>query len=274
MAEKALFLGGRLVNRSIVTSQTAVGGLPVTNLQNYMPEKKFRATGTSEMIYLQLPVATACNAVALIGHNLTNLASVAVFGATSLTALVNQTPEYNSGWMEVWPGGVKPNEEEWPQWSTLARFPNGNSWPWYSVWIYDPSNPSPIELGRLMLDKAFRPTFTIGHNYGVGLILADAQRRTPFNRIYAERRGPPGRSMALPLTMITKRDLWDNLYTMSRLYGMHEDFFICIDPSETVDLHKIMMQAMFADANNFESQPIFDGSGNIWRTSLSLVELV
>jgi len=100
------------------------------------------------------------------------------------------------------------------------------------------------------------------------------QTRTPFNRLYTDRRGPPARTMALPLAMITKRDLWDTLYTMTRLYGTYEDFFVCIDPGETVDQHKIMMQAMFADKLDFESQPVFDGNGNVWKTAMTLVELV
>jgi hypothetical protein len=274
MAEKSLFLGGRLVNQSIVSASSEVAGLPATNLQEYMPEKKWRATTKTASIYIQMPKFVACDACAIISHNCSTTATFKVTAGTTLAIASGGSPAFDSGYLEMWPTGVKPSDEEWPHFSTLGRWSNGTPYPVWVIRIEDPLNSDNLEVGRVMIDRAFRPTFSIGHNYGVSLILADVQHRTPFNRLYTDRRGPPGRSMALPLSMVTKRDLWDNLFTMSRLYGTYDDFFVCLDPGETVDRHKIMMQAMFADKLDFESQPVFDNSGNVWRTALTLVELV
>ena len=61
MREKALILGGRLVNRSTLTATSATDGLPVTNLQEYMPEKKYRATSNMVTVYVSMPRFGSCS---------------------------------------------------------------------------------------------------------------------------------------------------------------------------------------------------------------------
>lgn len=272
--EKALFIGGRAINQATLTSTGEVDTLPVTNLQEYMPEKKYRALSNITTIYVNFPTPLACNTAAIIGHNCTNTAYCRIKGGADLASVSTGTPAVDSGNINMWPTTGKPTDEEWPQWSSLIRFSNATPYAWYSIYINDNLNTDVLQIGRLMLDWAFRPIFNIGHNYGISLTLADVQTRTAFNRLYTERRGPPARSFALPLSYISLRDLWDNIFTMSRLYGIYDDFFMCIDPGATTDLHRTMMQCMFTDTLTLESQPVFDSYGNVWKTTMTLLELV
>lgn len=273
-----LWLGGREITlANEVTMSSTEGDLIGVNLQDYRPEKKWRATGcAAEWAFIVLRKDIPINTLVAIGHNFGPDATWRVKIGPDEDSVTFGTPAIDTGFQSVWPDSGMPDEEEWPQYISFMQWENATPYNHCVLDIVDPTNPDGyVQIGRLMLDRALRPdSYRISSNLSLGLTLADAQRRTPFNRIYTERRGPPARTMGLTLGAISRRDLMDYYFTLARLYGMYDDFFFCSNPAETTDLHKLMLHGMFANAAQFETQPVWDHQAQMWRSNLSLCELV
>jgi hypothetical protein len=275
--KKSLFVTSRAFDRAILSATTQVSTLPVTNLQTQQPARKYRATTTSYRVNIDLGVGRDlnCNCAVIIGHNGTATATAQIKGGDSQDEIDGTNPaDVDSGIQSVWPAVGKPTEEDWPQYSSLVLFDNELNKRWWSLNWTDTANSSPSEAGRVMVGRAFRPKFNISGNPLVGLVTSGIQRRSAFNRIYTDARGPLSRRMDVPINTINERDMWDSLFEMQRLLGVTEDFFFSANPAEEDYFHKWSGQFLFEDLSRFQANMQFDDYGRIWSTSFGILELV
>jgi len=273
----ALFLSSRLVDRATLVASSQVSSLPVAFLQDQRPEKKLRFTGcTAEWVAFDLgaDIAEACNALFWIDHNQTALGKLRLRMAATADA-VTSAPVVDTGeaGTSAWPTSGKHTDLEWPQEISLLSWANDVILRYGRLDIADPTNPAGfVQAARFMIGRAFRPTFNIGSNFGLGLSTSDKRERTAFNRLYTDNRGPAARRMILPLSALKDTELKRQLFQLQRYCGLARDFGFALDPDATDDFHINTMQATFENDAQFDAQPIWDANGRVWRTSLSISE--
>jgi hypothetical protein len=276
-SKKSLFLTSRAFDRAVITTTSEIVGLPVTNLQTQRPNRKYRANATSYRLDIDLGAGreTACNCAVVIGHNGTPTAFAAIKGGDTINEVNGvSAADVISGDQSAWPPFGKPVEEDWPQYSSLFLWDNELNKRWWSLAWTDTSNSDPAEAGRVMIGRAFRPKFNISGTPLVGLVTAGIQRRSGFNRIFTDPRGPISRRIDVPINTLNERDMWDSLFEMQRLLGVTEDFFFSANPSEEEYFHKWSGQFLFEDLSRFQANMQFDDYGRVWSTSFGILELV
>ncbi|WP_020697419.1 hypothetical protein [Reyranella massiliensis] len=273
-AEGALFLSSIDIDQAQIAGSSEVSSLPVTFVQDSRVEKKWRLTSKVDQ-YLSIALARpcACDTVAVIGANLGAGAVFRILGALDPAGLPN-TPDFDSGWLGAWPVSGKPIlKEPWPVHTNLVRFPNVNAYGYWRIIFCDPGvETSYMEFGRVLIGKAFRPRLNVDINPAIGLESSDVRRRSTFNRTFTDPRGAPSRRMALSLSDVDQDDMRAELFELQRYCGLARDFVFSLDPAATTFHHLYTMQSLFVEGAQFEAIPFWDGSRQLWRTSLQLTE--
>ncbi len=273
-AEKALFLSSWLIDHSTISASSEIGTLPVSFLHDNRVEKKWRATSAiDQYLAIELPTPEPCDTVALIGGNFSSAAMCRVMASDWAPGLP-QYPWFDTGWVSVWPVSGKPRlAEPWPVFTNLIRLTNTNAYKFWRVYLSDPGiGTSYTELGRLLIGKAFRPTYNVDVNPAIGLESSDVRRRSTFNRTFTDPRGASSRRMALSLSAVDRDEMRADLFELQRYCGLARDFVFSLDPAATTLHHLYTMQALFVEGAQFEAQPLWDANGEVWRTSLQLSE--
>lgn len=164
--------------------------LPLTNLQNRLVQRVARSNGVTlaaTKFDIDLGVAKAIGVVALVVHNFSVSAKVRVLADDTADFA---TPTYNSGWVDVWPSGMIPqnllNWEDDNFWlgtlSETARagyqspfihvLGSEQTYRYWRVEVDDIGNTDGyIQIGRLFMAATWTPT--VNYNYGAGLSYKD-----------------------------------------------------------------------------------------------------
>lgn len=178
-----------------VDAATVSGGswqstLPITNIKDRRLSRLARSANAvlaSTIINLDLGAAKTVGAIALVTHNFSASALVRIRGDDAADF---STPLYDSGWVNVWPSGVIPQELlEWEDdnfWlgTVSAEALAGYQAPYINLmeskpvlryWrieINDTSNPSGyVQLGRIFIGDVW--TVSANYSYGAGLSAED-----------------------------------------------------------------------------------------------------
>lgn len=271
--EQAIFLSSKEIDRATLVGSSEVSSLPVSYLQDIQPQKKWRTTSKAGQ-YLNATFLTpvAANAAAFVAPNFTASTVCRIYFAAVSGDLL-AAPDYDSGWMSVWPGGVKPYVDGWPVHTCVVRFANDSAYKYGRIEFADPSAEIDyFEMGRVLFGRSFQPRFNIDVNPGLGLQSPDAQARTPFGHTYTDPRGDASRRMVLPISAVNHNDMKRELFELQRYCGLARDFVFNLDPGRPEDSHLYTMQSLFTDSAQFEAQPLWDSQAQVWRTSLSLTE--
>lgn len=274
--QSCLFLSSRTIDRATVVAGTEVSGLPASHLADIQPAKKWRTTGkTGQYLNLTLEQAEACDSAAFIAPNHGASTVVRISAAETSDALLS-APDLDTGWQSPWPGGEKPVVVDWPIFTGLVRWTNTAAYKYWRIEFADPGSLlTYFDLGRVLLGPAFQPRFNVDVNPAIGLQSPDAQTRTPFARTYTDPRGPASRRLTLPFSSVNHDELVASLFELQRYCGLARDFVFALDPGATRrDAYLYTLQALFADQAQFEAQPWWDGADAVWRTSLTLTELI
>jgi hypothetical protein len=273
-AEHALFLSSYAIDQATIAASSEVPTLPVAYLDDMRVEKKLRfASKIDQSLTITLAQPEACDTVAVIGANFTSAAMCRVVASTWPWGLPLY-PELDTGWVSAWPVSGKPIlRDPWPVFTNLIRFANLNAYRYWMLYIADPGiETAYTELGRALIGKAFRPRFNVDVNPAIGLESSDVRRRSTFNRTFTDPRGAPSRRMALSLSDVDQDDMRAELFELQRYCGLARDFVFSLDPAATTFHHLYTMQSLFVEGAQFEAIPFWDGSRQLWRTSLQLTE--
>lgn len=160
-----------------------IAALPLTNLQNRQVQKVARSNGATlanTQFTIDLGQARSIGVLALVVHNMSVLAKVRITASDTPAFTVTY---YNSGWVDVWPGGQIPQSLlEWEDdnfWlgtlSSNARagyqspfihlLSTPQSLRYWKVEVDDTTNADTyVQIGRLFMAQGWRP----GKNYSYG----------------------------------------------------------------------------------------------------------
>lgn len=273
MAERALFLSSKRGDRATITASSQLSSLPVSNLQTPDPAEKWRTSGcATEYAIFDFGAAVIVNALMLVGHNLTGAATLQARLASTVPNLT-AAPSVNTTVLSAWPTSGKPTDDDWPSYLSLLKWSNNNAYRYMRLDIVDAANPDGfVEIGRAYAGQYLQPAYNVDLNVGLGLDSPDRQVRSDFGKTFTDPRGDAPRRMVLPLSAINETDFLDGFFELQRYCGLGRDFGFVLDPAATTRFHKYAMQAVFAGAAQFEAQPLWDTTGQVWRSSLTLTE--
>ncbi len=274
--QNCLLLSSRTIDRATVVASTEVTGLPASFLADIQPAKKWRTTAkTGQYLNITLEQAEACDSAAFIAPNFGPSTVVRIYAAETAAALLS-SPALDTGWQSPWPGAEKPVVVDWPVFTGLVRWTNIAAYKYWRIEFADPGVLlTYFDLGRVLLGQAFQPSFNVDNDLALGLQSPDAQSRTPFARTYTDPRGPASRRLTLPFSSVNHDELVTSLIELQRYCGLARDFVFTLDPGATRrDAYLYTLQALFADHAQFQAQPWWDGADAVWRTSLTLTELI
>lgn len=250
--------------------------MPVANLQNQEPSKKFRANGTSAKIRITFPYPVPANALGWVGHNHSAAGQFRIRAFTSAANMLAETSaDYDSGWQSVWPLGVKPQVRSWSVYTSILRFTNYTS---YQYWLYEVSDGGPgltyTQGGRFMLNRAWQSARFPDHSLRMGATSTDSRIRSSRNALYPDGR-PRARRFMLPFSVATPEDALDFAGDLNRENGTATDLICCIDPAATSRFHQYTIHGLLSETVEAEGIPLFDGAGvQQWKFSLSIDELL
>lgn len=277
MAQSLIILSPAASDAATLAASSAASDLPVTNLQNVQPRRKWQSTGTAaEYITLEYATAVAADQLAIVGHNLSGSATVRVRGANSAAA-VTAAPVYDSGVVSAWPVSGKPTATDWNHHILFKALSNSTA---LTNWRIDLADSAPVttylEAGRLALGAKWQPTpsFDLGGT-PMGFDVRDVQSITPHGELFTERRNAsPARVFELAIYALSRREAFDGIYELQRLRGMWGDVICCLAPDETTDLHIFTMQGAFMAGGAYTLPPAFDSAGNMFGAGIRLREFI
>lgn len=279
--DRILLLSPTASDAATLTASSAISTLPVTNLQNVQPTRKWRSDSNDVTLYVTFPedaedIDITANTLALVGVNFTHHALVRVRGAATSEALASE-PVVDTGLASPWPGGVKPYARKWPQFTVMAFWENDEPLRFWRIDIVDAGGGlTYLEAGRLMLGRAWQPTIDVDIG---GEFLAydprDVVAETDRGHTFTDRRtDSPPRLFALNLTAGNRREIFDGLGEIQRLAGLAGDVVCCIDPADATDFHRYVMQGRFTAGPRYSAPVAFDAHGYTIGASINLREFL
>lgn len=229
-----------------------LASLPLTNLQDRVIAHVTRSTDlllASTKFEVNLGQARWIGTLALIGHNLTVTAKARVTGATSQANLTT-APAYTSGWVNVWPTGVIPQEMlEWeddnfwlgtltaeqraayntPFTHTFARA----ALQWWRVEIDDAGNPAGyVQVGRLFVSDLWAPIYN--YSYGAELGLEDRTGvEESLGGVEFFDAQSKYRSVRLSLDWLSMDEAYARVMEMQRMLGSKGELLVIPDADDT-----------------------------------------
>lgn len=277
MPEKCLFLSSVLFDQSIIYADSEMGSLVAANLQKPEPEMKWRSSGNSNhRLVIHLPYAEACTAIAVIAHNGDATATMQVMGGNTENQVTGvDAALFDTTALSMFPPSGPPTAKQrrgYPGVDSLLVWSNATAYSWWSLTIQNPDGDDAwFEAGRVMIENAFRPSVNVGQGVGIQPITMGQQRRSDFNRIRTEARGPNARRMLLPFLSSRNTDFRENFLDFQMLHGVDKDFFFSLDPSADEDFRIYSMQALFEDTSQFTRQPS-PTADKRWRSDLTIIQ--
>ena len=252
--------------------------LALANLQDMAPAKKWRsaAATTSDYITLAFASPVACNALALVAHNLTSAGWLRVRGANT-AADVTASPVVDTKLLQAWPLGVKPTISTWLNYSSLIRWTNDAPLQYWRVDIADGGSGAGqtyLEAGRLALGRAWQPASNLGFDTSMAYKSSDLQINSPWNTMYTDARFP-ARVFDMRFEAHEQRDAFDGAMELQRRRGMAKDIIVSLDPAETTDFHRYTMQGVMTNISAVNRQPLWSSANSpLYQFSIQLQELI
>ena len=259
-----------------LAASSQVATLPVANLQNMQPKRKWRSGGVTESITIDLGAAVACNGFALIGHNFTSAATIRVRGKA--TADVTVSPAVDTTAVSAWPASGKPSITRWPQWLSWVSWANETALRYWRVDIADAGNADGyLQAGRLMLGRYWRPSdnFDLGGS-PLSFDTKDVQTIGDFGDTFTDRRGSSSaaRKFSLQIIAADKDDVLDGIAEIQRLRGMWGDVVMLLDPDADARFHTHSAQVLFTTPQAHSIAPYFTGNGETWSVNFESREVI
>lgn len=287
MTSRTLIGYGNRCDEATLTGGSWMATLPLANLQNRLIAKVARSNGTTKpatQFDINLGRARKIGVLALIGHNLTELAKVRIHGDDAADFA---TPLYDSGWVEVWPNGMIPQELlEWEEdnfWlGTISpearagynspyiyRVEGNLSLRYWRVEIDDTSNSDGyVHIGRLFLSDVWQPTY--GPRVGAALGMDDTSviESSLGGSEYFDTRHR-ARVYRCDLQAMSSTEAYSRVLDLQNLLGVQGE--ILIDP-DTADTANKPRRAFVGRMRSLS--PVVESSPGLFDTSFEIRELI
>lgn len=227
--------------------------LPLDNLKNRRISKLARSTDAtlaSTQFVIDFGRARQIDCIGLVAHNL-SAGSKARIKANSTNSFA--TPAFDSGWMDVWPGGFLPEDAlEWEDdnfWlgtisqEAVAGYQTPYVWyadaslsyQYWQVEIDDATNDDGyIHIGRLFTGPVFVPTYNM--SWGASLVVDDAttfETSLSGEEFFDTRQR--FRIQTFALDFLTEAEAYQQVMDMQRLLGTSGEVLINGDPDDVTN---------------------------------------
>ena len=277
MAEAVIILSPRASDAATLAASSEVATLPVANLQNMQPKKKWRSNGsTSPYIEFDFGAAgCAANGLALIGHNLTGAATLRIRGKA--TYPVTSSPTVDTTAVSAWPATGKPTDEDFPHFLSWLDWSNAVALRYWRLDIADAGNAAGyIEAGRVMLGAYWQPTITIDlGGVPLGFDQRDVQTFTDYGETFTDARTASApRLFQVQISAADKLEVLNGIAEIRRLRGMWGDVACLLDPAATTHFHRESMQGVFTAQQRHNMTQQFTANGEMWSVDLPLREVI
>lgn len=271
----ALFLSSRWINDAVVTASSVQGSLSADYVQVMDPAQVWRATGcAAEYLDFAFDGAVAANALVIVGHNLSALATLRLRLAAT-AADVTAAPAVDTTALSAWPSSGKHGALDWPYEFSLLTWSNSTAYGFGRLDIEDPTNPDGfVQAGRLFCGPGFVPSANVDNTPRLGLISPDEAARTPFGRSIGDSRGPAARAMEVTFSHLDEDEMGDELLELQRYCGLARDFAFCLDPEAMTRFHRYSGQFRIAALNAVQAIPFWNADNNqVWQATIPLEEV-
>ena len=287
MTSRTLIAYGNRCDEATLSGGTWLASLPLGNLKNRLIARVARSNGTGKpatQFDIDLGRARRIGIVALMGHNLTVQAKVRIQGDDAADFA---TPLYDSGWVEVWPAGMIPQDQlEWEDdnfWlgtlsdqaragynsPYLCRINSTPSLRYWRIEIDDTTNSDGyIQLGRLFLADVWQPTY--GPRVGAAISMDDT---TPVEASLGGSEYFDTRSRArvyrCDIQAMNSTEAYSRVLDLQNLLGIQGE--ILIDP-DTADAANKPRRAFVGRMRSLS--PVVESSPGLFNTSFEIRELI
>lgn len=274
-----IILSPRDSDAATLAASSQVTTLPVANLQNMQPKKKWR-TDAALTPYIEFDFGSAgcaANGFALIGHNLTSAATLRIRGKA--TYPVTSSPTIDTTALSAWPSTGKPTDASWPHYLSWLSWTKPVALRYWRLDISDGANTDGyIQAGRVMLGEYWQPSLLsvdVGGTF-LGFDQIDAQDVSDYGETFTDRRNVSApRIFELTISAAERDEVLTGIADIRRLRGMWGDVACLIDPAATTHFHRQAMQGLFtAKARHTPIKCITPGGDWAWTTDLPLRELI
>lgn len=276
-SQNALFLSSRWIDGATVTASSTRGLLAASHVQNYRPDKVWRATGcAAEWLAWDYGHPNyALEALVIAGHNLSAAATLQ-YRLANTESDVTAAPAVDTGVVSAWPASGKPTDPDWPSYFSLLFEVNPTGYRYGRLDIADPTNPDGyVQIGRLFAGPAFVPAVNVDISWSLGLAAPGEAVVSPFGRTFLDDRGPASRIMQMSFSAMSQSELLREMLELERYCGIARDFAFCLDPAATTDFHKSAGQFRFESLQAGQSLPAFNEfNEQVWQKTLTQAEIL
>lgn len=286
MASRTLIAYGNRCDEATLSGGSWLASLPLANLQNRLIAKVARSNGTSTaatQFVVDLGRARRIGVLALIGNNLTVVSNVRVIGDDAADFA---SPLYDSGWVQVWPSGMIPQELlEWEDdnfWrGTLSdqaragyqspfvhRVQGLPSLRYWKVLIDDTTNSDGyVHIGRLFLSDVWQPE--LGPIVGASLAIEDTSQSEASvgGSEYFDLRARP-RVHRFELKAMTRDEAYSRVVDLQKLQGVSGEVLIDPDYADAINRPRRSFVGRMANL-----APLVDTGNGRFDTSFEIREI-
>jgi hypothetical protein len=274
--------------------QTTVGGgawlasLPANNIKNNRLSKVARSSNaliTSTILNLDLgasPVSVGC--IALVVHNLSTSAKVRIRGDDAADFA---TPIYDSGWIDVWPAGVIPQELlEWEDdnfWlGTISQnaiagyrapythyLPAAQTLRYWRIEMDDTGNTDGwLQVGRVFIGKVWAPAYNMKYGVTFGYTDATVSETSLTGEEFFDVRSRT-REHKFELGFLSKEEAFSHVLAMQQQLGTSGEMLISQDRDDAANVPRTCFLGRMKSIS-----PITSPNCNIWTTSFEIKEIL
>ena len=264
-----------------------LASLPLVNLQNRLVQRVARssaATLAATQFDMDFGSVKTIGVVALVVHNMSVGAKVRI---RSDDAADFATPTYDSGWVDVWPSGMVPQDLlEWEEdnfWlGTLsANARAGYQSPFihvlsapqtYRYWrveVDDTTNTDGyVQIGRLFMSATWTPT--VNYSYGAGLGYKDTSpiEKSLSGAEYFDVQ-TKAREFSFTLEGLTDTEAYDVVLQLQRVAGISGEILQIPDLDDTTRIPARAYVGRLVDL-----QPIDNNQPDRFKVQLKVRELI
>lgn len=266
-----------------------MAALPATNVQNRRISKVARSSNaltTSTLLNIDQgassPVAIGC--LALVVHNMSVSATVRIRGDDAADFA---TPVYDSGWLNVWPAGIIPQDLlEWEDdnfWlgtisqnaiagyrAPYTHYPaTAQPLRYWRIEISDTSNTDGwVQVGRVFLGKVWAPAYNMAYGMTFGYTDATALETSLTGEEFFDVR-TRFRTHKFDLSFLSKEEAWSYILNMQQQLGVSGELLISGDRSDTTNTPRMCFLGRMATIT-----PIVTQYHNVWNTSFEIREIL
>lgn len=222
-----------LLDAAVLSTDSAVATLPVSNLQHpHLPKKWYSLAGvTSAYVLVDLGAAAAVDLVGLFGSNLTAAATLRIRASTSdVTAVSGDL--YDTGVLAAMASATYGLAIHVLAAAVTARY--------WRIDISDASLADNLRIGRAWLGPAWRPTDNRLYPWEIGYDDLSTVGESESGQEFVDVR-PRRRVLQFGFEQSSESEMFENAFALDRVAGVTGQVVAALEPGTSLAAHKSML---------------------------------